>query len=77
MPNRSLKMKKLVKGAKMGDAKRMYLLGICYELGDGVECDMEEAAYWISRSAALGYAPAEEWMRDYYSDDDPLTQAYS
>ena len=69
------KMRKLIKAAKMGKPYAMYQLGICYQLGRGRTQDLNEAAVWISRAAETGYAPAIEWMKDYYFDDDACVQA--
>lgn len=71
------KLRKLMKAAKMGKAPAMYALGIRYQIGKGVESDLAEAAYWIGEAADEGYAPAEEWIKDYYFDDDAATQALS
>lgn len=65
------KLRALIKRAKMGNPASMYRLGIFREL-DG---DMNEALEWISASAALGYTPAEEWIKDYFFDDDVCIQA--
>ena len=77
MAKKSRRMRWLIKGAKMNDAKRMYLLGISIEGGIGFEPDITLAAYWISQAASCGYAPAIEWMNDYLFDDDADVQAYS
>ena len=71
------KIRKLIKAANMEKPHAMYELGLRYELGRGVRCDMAEAVYWIDEAARVGYAPAIEWMQDYRFDDDAQTQAYS
>ena len=65
----------LIKQAKMGKPYAMYQLGICYQLGRELPLDAVKAAEWISEAAELGYAPAIEWMKDYYFDDDACVQA--
>ena len=69
------KLRSLIKQAKMGKPYAMYELGIRYQLGRGRTQDLNEAANWISCAAQAGYAPAIEWMKDYYFDDDACVQA--
>ena len=73
--SKSKKLRTLIKQAKMGKPYAMYQLGICYQLGRGHTQDLNEAANWISCAAEAGYAPAIEWMKDYYFDDDACVQA--
>ena len=75
--SKSKKLRTLIKQAKMGKPYAMYQLGICYQLGRERVQNMNEAAFWISRAAEAGYAPAIEWMKDYYFDDDACVQANS
>ncbi len=72
---RSKKVRRLVKAAKMGKLRAMYLLGLRYEAGTGVPQDLGEAAVWMSVAAEEGYAPAVLWMRDYLFDDGADVQA--
>ena len=73
--SKSKKLRTLIKQAKMGKPYAMYRLGICYQLGRERTQDLNEAAAWISCAAESGYAPALEWMKDYYFDDDACVQA--
>ena len=73
--SKSKKLRTLIKQAKMGKPYAMYQLGICYQLGRECRQDMNEAAAWIACAAEAGYAPAIEWMKDYYFDDDACVQA--
>ena len=73
--SKSKKLRILIKQAKMGKPYAMYQLGICYQLGRERTQDLNEAANWISCAAESGYAPAIEWMKDYYFDDDACVQA--
>lgn len=41
--------------AKQGDAKCQYLMGLCWELGKGVEPNAARAAEWYERAAKQGY----------------------
>ena len=71
------KMRKLIKAAKMGKPYAMYQLGICYQLGRERPQNMNEAAAWIADAAEAGYAPAIEWMKDYFFDDNADVQSVS
>ena len=71
------KIRKLIKSAKMGKPYAMYQLGICYQLGKEMPFDMSEASQWIAQAAEAGYAPAEEWIKDYSFDDSVAVQAHS
>ena len=71
------KLRKLIKAAKMGKPCDMYRLGICFETGTMTEKDLTKAAEWISAAAETGYAPALDWIKDYFFDDDALIQAES
>ena len=73
--SKSKKLRTLIKQAKMGKPYAMYQLGICYQLGRERTQDLNEAANWISCAAESRYAPAIEWMKDYYFDDDACVQA--
>ena len=73
--SKSKKLRTLIKQAKMGKPYAMYQLGICYQLGRERIQDMNEAAALIAGAAEAGYAPAIEWMKDYYFDDDACVQA--
>lgn len=52
------------------DIKAQYYLGLCYEHGDGVIEDEEEAAKWFGKAASYGYPNAQyELARIYLSDN--------
>ncbi|MBE6548413.1 MAG: hypothetical protein E7667_06025 [Ruminococcaceae bacterium] len=73
--SKSKKLRRLVKQAKMGKPHAIYQLGICYQLGRCFPCDMNKAADLITAAAEREYAPAVEWLKDYYFDDDAYIQA--
>ena len=73
--SKSKNFRTLIKQAKRGKPHAMYQLGICYQLGRGRIQDLNKSAFWISCAAEAGYAPAIEWMKDYYFDDDACVQA--
>ena len=73
--NKSKKMRRLIKAAKMGKPYSMYQLGICCQLGRERPQDINEAATWIATAAEAGYAPAIEWIKDYTFDDNASVQA--
>ena len=68
---------KLLKKAENGDDRAMYLVGLAYETGDGVEANIEEAVAWMKGAYELGNKDAKAWLEDYYFDDDPGIQAHS
>ena len=69
------KLRKLIKAAKMGKPRAMYLLGMRYNAGCGITQDADYAFYWILCASEAGYAPAAAWMKDYCFDDNALVQA--
>ena len=73
--NKSKKMRRLIKAAKMGKPYAMYQLGICYQFGRERKQDLSEAAALIADAAEAGYAPAIEWIKDYTFDDNASVQA--
>ncbi len=75
--SKSKKLRALIKQAKMGKPYAMYQLGICYQIGRERVQDMNEAASWIACAAEAGYAPAIEWMKEYYFDDNADVQSVS
>ena len=48
--------------AEEGDAEAQYMLGCCYQFGDGVIRNKVEAAKWFRKSAKQGYAQALELL---------------
>ena len=47
------------KAAEQGDAEAQYNLGVCYEKGEGVPQNYEEAAKWYMKAAEQGHANAQ------------------
>lgn len=45
--------------AQKGFDEAQYNLGVCYEQGDGIAQDFEQAVYWYKKAAAQGYARAQ------------------
>ena len=74
---KSKKLRTLIKQAKMGKPCAMYQLGICHQLGRGRTQDLNVAASWIACAAETGYAPAVEWMKDCFFDDNADVQSVS
>lgn len=60
---------KLLKEAKGGDARAMYLVALEYENGEVVRADGEKALYWMNKSADLEDKDAYDWLRQYYFED--------
>ena len=48
--------------AEQGDAEAQYMLGCCYQFGDGVIKDKVEAAKWLRKSAKQGYGQAQNLL---------------
>lgn len=74
-PNKTLQNLKPL--AKAGDIYSQYLLGEMYRLGQGIEQDYEQAAYWYRKAAEHGHALAQcklsqliFWGRGVVSDRD-------
>lgn len=49
----------LTRTAEAGDAKAQHFLALMYEHGNGVERDLERAAYWYGRTAKAGDKDAQ------------------
>ena len=45
--------------AEQGDAEAQYMLGCCYQFGDGIIKNKVEAAKWLRESAKQGYWQAQ------------------
>ena len=58
-PEMSDEVKMYLRGAEQGIAMAQYNLGVCYETADGVEQDLQKAAYWYTKAAEQGYAKAQ------------------
>lgn len=57
-------------GADKDHAPCLYMLGLCYRNGYGVERDEERAGYYLNRAAMLNYRDAvEELGREYPEND--------
>ena len=70
-------IKSLLGKAENGNANAMYLVGLAYEAGDGVEADITEAVQWMKGADELDNKDAHAWLEDYYFDDDAGVQAHS
>ena len=49
----------LRKAADQGNAKAMYGLGLLYDLGIGVDKDLEAAAQWYQKALDAGFVPRD------------------
>ncbi|MBR7133819.1 MAG: sel1 repeat family protein [Clostridia bacterium] len=52
-------VKAYLKLAEMGIDDAQYNLGVCYEQGDGIAQDFEQAVYWYKKAAEQGNAKAQ------------------
>ena len=48
--------------AEQGNAEAQYLLGCCYQFGDGIAKNKDEAGKWFRKSAKQGYVQAQELL---------------
>lgn len=48
--------------AEQGNAEAQYLLGCCYQFGDGIAINRVEAGKWFRKSAKQGYVQAQELL---------------
>lgn len=66
--------------AKAGDAYSQYVLGFCYEKGQGVEKSAQEAVKWYRKSAKQGEKNAIERLKglgnDYYDGNNGKSKDY-
>lgn len=74
---RNKKLRKLLKAAGMGKHAALYDVGILFQTGRKIcgEPNLAAAAELMRDAAAAGDKRAEEWLRDYYFDDDAAVQA--
>ena len=49
-----------LKAEYQGDAEAQFQLGECYETGDTVDKDLQQAAKWYRMAAEQGHEPAKE-----------------
>jgi len=49
-------------GAEQDNAESQYLLGCCYQFGDGIAKNKVEAGKWFRKSAKQGYIRAQELL---------------
>lgn len=68
--------KSLRERAKRGDAIAQFLLGVKYDLGQGVVQDVAEAARWYRKAAEQGYAPAQVAFGLMYALGGAMAQDY-
>lgn len=59
----------LRKAAKGGNYEAQFDLGLCYQQGDGVECDNALARYWYAKAANAGYQKAVIALTRLYEED--------
>ena len=52
-----------LKAEYQGDAEAQFQLGECYENGDTVNKDLQQAANWYRMAAEQGHEPAKEALK--------------
>ena len=55
----------LKKAAEQGGANAQYVLGLCYDNGEGVATDAVEAVKWYRKAAEQGDKKAQEKLRSW------------
>ena len=68
---------KLLNDAAKTNAQALYLLGALYEAGKGVEMDMSLAVSNMTKSAEMGYAPAQCALADMYFEGRGVKKDYA
>lgn len=68
---------KLLNDAAKTNAQALYLLGALYEAGKGVDKDMVLALSDMTRSAEMGYAPAQCALADMYFEGRGVEKDYA
>ena len=59
---RSQFRQEMIQMAEQGHADAQYRLGLCYEKGEGVEQNLQEAVKWYRKSAEQGHTVAQKKM---------------
>jgi TPR repeat protein len=55
------------KATEENDSEAQIELGVCYQTGDGVECDMAKSAEWFRKAAEQGHAVAQILVAQNYA----------
>ena len=71
------KIQKAFKNGKNGKAAGHVSDRDLFQTGHMTVKDMDKAAQWMTAASEEGYAPAIEWINDYFFDDNALIQAES
>ncbi len=69
-------LNEMYKLAEQGDAEAQYRLGVCYEIGKGVEQSYEEAVKWYKKAAEQGDTNAQRCLGNCYFDGKGVQQDY-
>lgn len=48
--------------AQQGDAEAQFILGGCYDWGEGVNKDLQQAVTWYGKAAEQGHAIAQQYL---------------
>ena len=62
--------------ADQGDARAQYMIGLSYDLGNGVEKDYVKAAEWFHKAAEQGKSEAQASLGLLYARGDGVPQDY-
>ena len=58
------------KSADLGSEKAQFIMGDCYEKGDGVERNLKRAKEWYAKAAKQGYKDAIQRLIELELKDD-------
>ncbi len=64
------------KAAERGHGKAQYNLGVCYDKGEGVKQDREQAVIWFTKAAEQGDKDAQHNLGVCYENGDGTSQDY-
>ena len=64
--NLSGDIKQIQEDAHKGDADAQFKLAQMYREGEGVKQDLDQAIYWVKKSAEQEYSPAQEYLSKLY-----------
>lgn len=57
----------LLDAAKQGDLDAQFVLAQAYEVGNGIEMNLDQAFYWYGKAANAGYVPAQFYFGAMYA----------
>lgn len=65
----------LFEKAAKNNSAGMYMLGVCYRNGYGVDKDEQKGIYWLNKAAAMGYVHAQNELKEAQPENAAPNQA--